>query len=447
MRAAVYLRQSEDRTGTGLAVARQREDCLKLCEQRGWEPVEYLDNDTSASTGVRPSYQRMLEDAESGAVGAVVAWDLDRLHRRPVELEHFMDLADRRSLLLATVTGEVDLSTDNGRLFARIKGAVARAEVERKSARQRRAARQSAEAGKMWGGPRAFGYTTSGDLIDSEAALIADAYQRVLRGDSLRSIAMDWNKVTKTPRGNLWKGSTTRQNLLNSRNAGLRTYKGEVVGEGDWEPIVTEDVYWAVCSILNDPARLLPQYGARKYLLSGILRCGRCDHKMGSGVRRSDHLYMCKNCYRNTRLGKPVDDLVEALVVAFLGQPQARELLVDDSREDIGALRDAEAAILGRMDQLAVDYAEGLLTGRDVKVARDKFDAQLSSVRSRMADVNSVAVLGDVIGEGAEARWAGLGLDRRRAIIQRLMTPVLLPAGRGRAFKPEQLSVRWLTDQ
>src|ERR1700756_936078 len=120
MRAAVYLRQSMDRNGDELAISRQREDCLKLCRSRDWAAAEYVDNDTSATNGKsRPSYQRMLTDITAGRIDAVVAWDLDRLHRRPIELEHFMQLADTKRLALATVTGDVDLSTDNGRLFAR----------------------------------------------------------------------------------------------------------------------------------------------------------------------------------------------------------------------------------------------------------------------------------------------------------------------------------------
>jgi DNA invertase Pin-like site-specific DNA recombinase len=51
-------------------------------------------------------------------------------------------LADENRIALATVAGDVDLSTDNGRLIARITGAVTRSEVERKSARQKRAAQQ-----------------------------------------------------------------------------------------------------------------------------------------------------------------------------------------------------------------------------------------------------------------------------------------------------------------
>src|SRR4051794_24669508 len=103
MKAAVYTRISQDRTGEALGVERQLEDGLKLCEARGWEPVEYRENDTSASKlGKRPIYRQMLEDIRTGAIGAVVAWDLDRLHRQPIELEEFMLLADTHKLALAT---------------------------------------------------------------------------------------------------------------------------------------------------------------------------------------------------------------------------------------------------------------------------------------------------------------------------------------------------------
>jgi DNA invertase Pin-like site-specific DNA recombinase len=159
VRAAVYLRQSLDRTGEGLAVARQRDDCLRLCAERGWESVEYVDNDTSASKGVRPQYRKMLADIKNGDIDAVVVWHLDRLHRQPIELEEFITITEDAGIArnLATVTGEVDLSTDDGRFMARIMGAVARKEIERKKVRQQRQSLQQAQSGKGWG-PRAFGY-------------------------------------------------------------------------------------------------------------------------------------------------------------------------------------------------------------------------------------------------------------------------------------------------
>lgn len=113
---------------------------------------------------------------------------MDRLHRQPIELEHFITLADVHRVALATVTGDADLSTDNGRLYARIKGAVARVEVERKGARQKRAALQPAEAGKAWNPVRWFGYTmprsdgTGVKIVAAEAKVLRKLYTDVLAG-------------------------------------------------------------------------------------------------------------------------------------------------------------------------------------------------------------------------------------------------------------------------
>src|SRR5215207_3507029 len=244
MRAGVYLRQSKDQHGTGLAVARQREDCLKLCTERGWTPVEYADNDISAYSGRhRPAYQQMLADIDAGHLDAVVAWDLDRLHRRPIELEHFIDLADRHRLALATVSGDTDLGTDSGRLFARVKGAVARSEGERKSARQKRAALQAAELGKPRGGPRAFGYDSDGLTIRAdEAKALSEAYRALLAGCSLTGISRTLSDAGfATPQGKPFRYHAARTILANPRNAGLRAYRGTIVGPAAWPAIVPEE--------------------------------------------------------------------------------------------------------------------------------------------------------------------------------------------------------------
>ena len=52
---------------------------------------------------------RRIAEIEGGKVDAIVVWSLDRLHRRPLELERFIDVADRHHLSLGSVGGEVDL--------------------------------------------------------------------------------------------------------------------------------------------------------------------------------------------------------------------------------------------------------------------------------------------------------------------------------------------------
>ena len=62
----------------------------------------------------------MLADIEAGIIEGSGSWDLDRLHRQPIELGALTStLADKcTGLTLATVTGDADLSTDNGRLYS-----------------------------------------------------------------------------------------------------------------------------------------------------------------------------------------------------------------------------------------------------------------------------------------------------------------------------------------
>lgn len=199
IRAAIYTRISQDRYAddparAGAGVTRQRQDCEKLCKARGWPVVEvYTDNDTSAYDGRRrPAYEALLADIEAGRVNAVVVWHLDRLHRRPIELEGFMVLCERRGVTLATVTGDIDLGTDTGRLHARIMGAVARSESERKSVRGARAARQRAEQGRRNGHTRAFGHDGN-RVVPAEAKVIRQAARRILAGESLAAVTRDLN--------------------------------------------------------------------------------------------------------------------------------------------------------------------------------------------------------------------------------------------------------------
>src|SRR3954449_11592874 len=105
MRAFVYTRQSLDCTGVGAAVDRQREDCRKLCGERGWDIVqEFTDNDVSASSSKpRPAYTRMLAAIEAGEAEVVVAWHVDRLTRKITDLEHLIEVAQRTGLRIATV--------------------------------------------------------------------------------------------------------------------------------------------------------------------------------------------------------------------------------------------------------------------------------------------------------------------------------------------------------
>jgi len=81
----------------------------------------------------------------------LVAWHVDRLTRKLSDLEHPIELAQNDGLRISTVTGELDLSTHASRLVCRILASVARGEVERKGARQKRPATGCPAGTPSWG--------------------------------------------------------------------------------------------------------------------------------------------------------------------------------------------------------------------------------------------------------------------------------------------------------
>jgi len=477
--AAVYLRQSLDRTGEAVAVARQREDCTQLCRSKGWRPLEFIDNDVSASSGKkRPAYEKMLAAIEAGEVGAVVAWDLDRLHRRPVELEAFIDLADRHRLALATVSGDVDLSTPQGRLVARLKGSVAKHEMEHKSARQTRAMQQMAESGRpKW--KRAFGYLDGGDGPEPDPAtapLVAEAYRLILAGGTLGSVCALFNDAGAVGlTGKPWSPTTVSLFLRSPRNAGLRAYRGEVVGTGTWPPLVDEQIWRSTQAVLDDPNRKKPgRKSVRKHLLTGVMQCGRrgCDGRLGgqwvmhrtggapgrpAAGQAKEHpgtiahriAYQCKTCRKNSVRAEHVEPLLMKLVAGRLAMPDAVNLLkaASSDPEHAERLRAERLTLLARLDTAADDYADGQLDGRGYARVRDRLQARLAELDRAETDAERLRTfdglpLGKPEVADAIAVLAEEQPDRYRAVIDLLMTVTVMPVGkRGNQFDPERVKV------
>lgn len=224
--AALYVRISRDREGAGLGIERQEADCRALANRLGWRGTEVVaDNDISAASGAPlPAYRGMLDAVRSGEVKAVLAWHTDRLHRRPVELEEFISLAENHGLQVQTVkAGNIDLSTPSGRMVARMLGSAARYEVDQTKDRIKRQKQEAAARGQYRGGPRPFGYEADGMTIrENEARAVLDASRAVLVGRTLAALAREWNERGLTGTlGRPWSYNNLRDVLLRPRNAGL----------------------------------------------------------------------------------------------------------------------------------------------------------------------------------------------------------------------------------
>jgi len=378
---AIDARISADVDGKSLGVQRQLEDCRKLAADRGW-PVgaEYVDNDVSAFSGKpRREYARMLADLESAARDAVIVYNLDRLHRRPVELEEFVALCEWVGVSqVATVTADIDLGNDDGLFMARIFAASAAKESGRKSARVRRKLVQNAERGLPHGSVRPFGYEPDKITIrQSEAVVVREMVDRYLAGQSIKSLTVWLNESRIAPAvAKSWQTSAVRQILCSGRIAGLREHRGQVIGPAKWPAIITPAERDRVLARVAARA-VTKTRAARTYLLSGMLRCGRCGNRLFSQAHHVNpdnrvRRYVCLKgpdhggCGRLTVVAEPVEQLLTDAVLTRLDSPHLAEALDGRSNadRDVAALAAAVEADQTRLDELAGLYADGAISAR-----------------------------------------------------------------------------------
>lgn len=426
----IYVRVSLDATGEGRSVARQEEACRALALARGWQVLRVEKDESISAYGKkhRPGWTRVLAAIENREADVVCAWHMDRMTRSMIELEKLILSAEKTGVGVATASGDIDLTTDTGRMVARILAAVARAEVERKGARQKLANAQRAAEGKpVTNGIRPFGYTRNGmSIVPEEAALIRDGAKRILRGESLASVARRWTEVgLLSPwgeRGSGWSSVGVKGVLVAPRSAGQRAYLGTIVGPGQWPAILDEDTYLQLRMKLEDPARRNRRGGGGRVpetMLSGLARCGRCGGRIVAGHNRDVPVYRCgagKGCVSVDR--HEADMLVTGFVIERLSRPDAAETLTPSASPELGRARERVHALRARKKAMAEMFAAGEVDQEDYAASNARMRGDLAEAEAILAASGSASTLDGFLGvEDVVKVWDEAALEQRRTVV------------------------------
>jgi DNA invertase Pin-like site-specific DNA recombinase len=302
----------------------------------------------------------------------------------------------------------------------------------------------------------------------SEAWHVEQGTDGVIAGESLRSAVRAANAAgarttgrrfrqpdgTKgEPVSREWRAEGFRRMLMRARNAGLIEHRGEVVGKALWPALVSEDKWLACKAILEDPGRRTSPGPARVWLGSGIYRCW-CGATLkgtttGTGERAraaqrgrepgKSHVaaYRCReNAGHVVRRAVNLDQYVIDHAIERLSRADATELLLPprprlEPVEDLAAQANA---LRGKLDSIAADYAADAITRAQMLKMTADTRARLEQVEARTAQRATVSVLASLpLGTPDIAeQWDGYDLDKRRAIIDALMTVTVHRARRGR---------------
>lgn len=439
-----------DRGGEALGVARQEADCRAEIERRGWTLVgTWVDNDLSAYSGKpRPQYQAMLADLAAGRLDAVVTYNADRLYRRIQDLEAFVDAVNAAGALVVTTSGgDYDLSTADGRLFARMAGVVARHQSERSAERIRRKQEEHAGNGvPRGGGRRAFGFSPNGRaIVEAEAAIIREAAGQILSGERLRPVVNKLNAAGAKPaRGERWSPHSLKSILTSPRIAGKLIRHGEVIGRASFGAIVSESDLERLQAILQ-PGRGAPR---ARLLLTGVLACPD-GHSMGSGGRRgtSGGQYACAECKPTLTVSKPpLERHVTEQAMAHIGELETADA-IREAQEADAEITDADvpdpevdrkqlAELKAAWDRREIPMAEYLELAKPVR--------ERIAAADRVSDQRNYGIAVQSLARRAH-EWDQLSTDQQRQVLARLIKRVMIRRGpTGSRFDPGRVTIEWV---
>ena len=451
--AVIYTRISLDRHD-GAGVARQEQECRELADSHGLTVTGvYCDNSISAYSGAkRPAFEKMISDVKDGHVGTVVVWATDRLYRRLTDLERLCDTLGEVPVL-AVKSGDVDLSTADGRMHARILGTVAQHSSEKQGERVAAAARQRAQSGRVATARRPFGWQAKDGggykPHPTEAPAVAAAYNMLNSGHSLSSIArwLTAEGFTGTT-GGQWTQARVSELLRSPRNGGLSSYRGQVltdVASLDGE-LVPAAVWWQAHKIMSDPTRLKRGPGVQNLISGDLAVCYKCGGKVraSSNRKRGGERFLTYACKSGGHVQTPREVLDDYVTNAVLGYLTANKDVLQQAYDERHAEQVAHqsgdaAADLLRMktdrDGLAEALSSGAISLAAFTTASAALDARIAAAEQAIAPSNPGQSQRLLAARSIAKAWERADLPARREVLAELIEQIVVNRVGGDRFE------------
>lgn len=448
--AAIYCRISHARDEDQTGVDRQERICREIAERLRLivsDTLVFVDNNRSAwkRNRKRPGWDALLDATREGKVRHVLTYHPDRLMRQPRDLEELLQIADDQDITLHGQANQRDLANPDDRFFLRIEVAHACRSSDDTSRRLTDMMADRARDGLPHGGKRRYGYAKDQTtVVKHEATIVSEVFTSYLDGKTPAEIARDLNERKEpTALGAEWNGHSVRD-LLDSRHvAGIRVFRGEEVGDGEWSPIISRGVWDEAQQRRTLRAAQAAEKGkpSRFYTLRGLVTCKAC----GSGMAGSGGSYVCNREQR--RDSKQCSRRVAALTLEKFVGDAAVNLLINldvSGQQASTAVSEAdEAAIAADRSELAElkdmwDSQE--LKTPEYRAMRKVVEKRISDAQRKTTVRPAVEVLRDLVGPNAPKAWAELektqNYARMNAVLRFLFSAVIIEESstRGRRF-------------
>lgn len=469
--AVILARVSDDRDGASDSTSEQVDEATEWCGDNGVGIVEILiEDDIGASRyskKARPNWSRALEllSAKSTKRRMLITWESSRAQRR---LDWYLQLRQvcEDAGALWMYQGRVyDMRDPDDRRRTAQDAIDDEYEVEKTRKRVMRDMRKVAAEGRPHG-KLAYGYKIIRDektgrsigreIYDEQAAVVRDIAQRLLAGQSVRSVATHLNDSgIPAPRPARtgpqaggpapWRSNTLAKLILSPTYVGLRTTRGAVTGPATWKPILTMDEHERLKALLTHPSRLTHRGTEPVWLLTNWHHCGECGGRLT--LRKGRHqtpAYTCEDGFCFGAVVKPVEALVEEAVLQRLESPDVLKLLAVAAQDSADAFEEARR-LTTRLDEAIEKAAEGELSAGTLAKLEAKLKPKIAAAERKARAAIKSPVVRRLAGPHARRLWAELSMSDKREVVRALVEVRIFRGGKGtRVLNPRRVHLRWV---
>ena len=349
----------------------------------------------------RPAYQKLLALAQARMIDVVVVTRLERISRNVADFLQLVATLEQYDVKLVSLRENIDLTTPGGRLITVVFMALAQYEREMTSARVRDKVLWRVEKGLPIG-PPPIGMKMVGKLFgpaEPHIAHVKAAEALYLELQSVDKLVREFReRGYRTPSGKFYMKPVLCRMLRNTVYAAKQEHHGQLF-DAQWKPIRSWETHQKIQAMMdkNDRRHHSDKRQPREYvyLLQGLLRCGRCGHKMSPkpGKGRSGeyyHYYHCVAAEKSAGMACPKRyapaEALDGVVLEFLKQlhlkperiraagekaNESTSVTLSKLRTDLERVKTQLASVRSKLGRLVDILTEG---GKDA----------MASVRERM---------------------------------------------------------------
>ena len=337
-KAVIYARYSSARQ-RDVSIEQQVEACERYAEQNDIAVLKVYDDRAMTGTNdKRPSFRRMINDADGAGWDYVIVYALDRFARDRYDSAVYKKALKECGVSVLSATENISEEPSGVLLESMLEG-MAEYYSRELSVKIRRGLNDNAKKGLVTNGSLPYGYkAVNGHYVIDEpkAALVREVFERVSCGELYKSIVDDINnRGIPTQRGKKWTHESIRRMISNERYTGTYVYDRIKVENGI--PAIVDKTTFEICNSragahLYGPHR---HKGRELYQLTGKVFCGLCGEPM-SGSSAKDFAYSYYTCHGHKVLhncdkhNEPKEKLEQAVCEAI-----CKYALTDECIEEI----------------------------------------------------------------------------------------------------------------